>query len=179
MALNQDTLVRYKLWLQQKRGKNVAIQFWDARGKKTHVSIVAELPDISDALSDAISFQIGNDPRMTRAQLSLSFRGGRNLKTEGTVTTVNSSPSRAKLLSPDQPEDCRHGCQNDAGNHGCSLFPFRDDVVHDHRTATNREQLGAKQLRGWSIKSGDEICAWRNPAPVGQLAVERMLVWEA
>jgi hypothetical protein len=71
MALDQDTLVKYKLWLEQKRGKHVAIQFWDSKGHRMHISIVADPPDMSSVLKTATTFQVGNDPQLRRAQFEL------------------------------------------------------------------------------------------------------------
>jgi hypothetical protein len=39
------------------------------------VSTVADPPDKSRALNDATNFQVGNDPRMTRAQFEFVVEG--------------------------------------------------------------------------------------------------------
>jgi hypothetical protein len=67
MTLNHETLVRYRIWLQRMRGKNVAIQFWDAQGRRGRISTLDELPDISGDLSAAIKFQVGVEPQVTRS----------------------------------------------------------------------------------------------------------------
>jgi hypothetical protein len=67
MTLNHETLVRYRIWLQKMRGKNVAIQFWDAKGRRGRISTLNELSDISGDLNTAVKFQVGVEPQVTRA----------------------------------------------------------------------------------------------------------------
>ena len=53
-----------------------------------------------------------------------------------------------------------------------------------HSKRVNRTRGADEITRAFSFRNrgqinGDEISAWRNPAPVGQRTIEPMLVWEA
>jgi hypothetical protein len=78
MPSDQDTVIRYRLWLQEKLEKDVAIQSWDAGGKRNYVSTVAALPRpliYPSPSMFAIKFQVGN-PQKEHEEFQLEVQAG-------------------------------------------------------------------------------------------------------